>query len=139
MGRYKRCAFTWFLVSLDLRLLINEWWIFSKVVKISDFQMLSGWIEKYKLFLSKLYSSWDNSYCVRLVIVLLDVNVGRLQFLLSKDSFFFAQYLFSDFWINFLLWDAIDLLRMSIVDSCLSKSFQIDWVLLRHVEVLYCV
>ena len=59
----------------------------SKVVKILDFQILSGWIEKYKPALSKLDSSWDNSYCIRLVIVLLDVNVGRLQFLVSEDNF----------------------------------------------------
>ena len=59
----------------------------SKVVKILDFQILSGWLEKYKTALSKSDSSWDNSYCVRLVIVSLDVNVGRLQFLVSEDSF----------------------------------------------------
>ena len=59
----------------------------TKVVKISDFQILSDWIEKYKPALSRLNSSWDNSYCVRLVIVSLGANVGRLQFLVSKDSF----------------------------------------------------
>ena len=59
----------------------------TKVVKISDFQILSGWIEKYKPALSGLNSSWDNSYYVRLVIVSLGANVGRLQFLVSKDSF----------------------------------------------------
>ena len=57
------------------------------VLKISDFRILCGWIEKYKPALSKSNSSWDNSYCVRLVIVLLDVNVGGLQFLASEDSF----------------------------------------------------
>ena len=62
-------------------------------MEISDFQILYGWIEKYKLALSKSESSWDNSYCVRLVIVLLDVNVGRLEFLLSEDSFFDSFYL----------------------------------------------
>ena len=49
-----------------------------KVVKILDFQILSGWIEKYKPALSKSNSFWDNSYCARLVLVSLDVNVGRL-------------------------------------------------------------
>ena len=57
-------------------------------MKISDFRCLSDWIEKYKPALSKSASSWDNSYCVRLVIVSLDVNVGRLQFLASDDNFF---------------------------------------------------
>ena len=52
------------------------------------FSNLSGWIEKYKPYLSKSASSWDNSYCVRFVIVSLDVNVGRLQFLISDDNFF---------------------------------------------------
>ena len=74
------------MVSSDLRLLRNEQWIFSKVVKISDFRILSGWIEKYKPALSKSDSSWDNSYCVRLVIVSLSVNVGKLylKFLIFK-------------------------------------------------------
>ena len=47
--------------------------MFSKVIKISDFQILFGWVEKYKPALSKLDSSWDNTYCIRLVIVLLVV------------------------------------------------------------------
>ena len=74
------------MVSLDLRLLRNERWNFSKVVKVSDFRILSGWIEKYKPALSKSDSSWDNSYCVRLVIVSLSVNVGKLylKFLIFK-------------------------------------------------------
>ena len=63
-------------------------WIFSKVVKISDFQILSGWIEKYKPALSKSDSSRDNSYCVRLVIVSLAVNIRKLQSLVSEDNFF---------------------------------------------------
>ena len=66
----------------------KEQWIFSKVVKISDFRILSGWIEKYKPALSKSDSSWDNSYCMRLVIVSLAVNIGKLQSLVSKDNFF---------------------------------------------------
>ena len=57
-------------------------------MNISDFRILSGWIEKYKPALSKSDSSWDNSHCVRLEIVSLDVNVGMLQFLVSEDSFF---------------------------------------------------
>ena len=107
--------------------MINEQWIFSKVVSISDFQILSGWIEKYKPALSKSDFPWDNLYCVRLVIVSLDVNIGMLQFLVSEDDF--LCWVFSNFWINFLLWDVIDLLRMkkSIVDSCLVKKV-LDWL-----------
>ena len=45
-------------------------------MNISDFRILSGWIEKYKPALSKSNSSCDNSCCVRLVIDSLDVNVG---------------------------------------------------------------
>ena len=61
----------------------------SKAAKISDFRILFGWIENYESVLSKLDSSWDNSYCVRLVIVLLDVSVGWLQFLVSEDNYFY--------------------------------------------------
>ena len=57
-------------------------------MKISDFGILSGWIEKYKHALSKSDSSWDKSYCVRLVIVSLAVNIGQLQSLVSEDNFF---------------------------------------------------
>ena len=73
---------------LRFKIVNKERWIFSKVVKILDFRILSGWIEKYKPALSKSDSSWDNSYCVRLVIVLLAVNIGKLQSLMSKDNFF---------------------------------------------------
>ena len=52
------------------------------------YSILSGWIEKYKPALSKSDSSWDNSYCVRLVIVSLVVNIGKLQSLVSEDNFF---------------------------------------------------
>ena len=48
-------------------------------MKTSYFPILSGWIEKYKPPLIKSDSSWDNSYCVRLVIVSLAVNIGKLQ------------------------------------------------------------
>ena len=57
-------------------------------MKISDFRILSGWIENYKPALSKSDPSWDNSYCVRLVIVLLAVNIGKLQSPVSEDNFF---------------------------------------------------
>ena len=56
-------------------------------MKISDFRILSSWIEKSKPALSKSDSSRDNSYCVRLAIFSLDVNVGSLQFVASEDSF----------------------------------------------------
>ena len=57
-------------------------------MKISDFRILSGWIEKYKSALSKSDYSWDNSYCVRLVIASFAVKIGKLQFLVSEDDFF---------------------------------------------------
>ena len=57
-------------------------------MKISYIQILSGWIEKYKSVLSKSDSSWDNSYNVRLVIVLLTVNIGNLQSLVNEDNSF---------------------------------------------------
>ena len=56
--------------------------------EISDFQILSGWIEKYKPALSKSDSSWDNSYCLRLVIVSLALNIDKLQSLVRDDKFF---------------------------------------------------
>ena len=67
-------------------------------------------------------SSWDNSYCVRLVIVLLAVNIGKLQPLVSEDNFFYWVY--NDFCSDFLLCDVIDCLRMqkSVVESCLDKK-----------------
>ena len=52
------------------------------------FLNLSGWTEKYKPALSKSDSFCDNSYCVRLVILLLAVNIGKLQSLVSEDNFF---------------------------------------------------
>ena len=57
-------------------------------MKISDFRILSGWIEKCKPALSKSVSSWDNSYCVRLVIVSLAVNIGKLQSHVIEENFF---------------------------------------------------
>ena len=44
-----------------------------------DFGFLNVIFEKYKPALSKSNSSWDNSYCVGLVIVLLVVNIGKLH------------------------------------------------------------
>ena len=79
MARYKRCAFIWLLVSSDLRLLIKERLIFSKTVKIADFPTLSGWIEKYEPALSKSDSSLYNSYCMKLELISLAVNVARLN------------------------------------------------------------
>ena len=57
-------------------------------MKISDFRILSGWIEKYKPALSKADSPWDNSYYVRLVILSLALNIGKLQSFVSEDNFF---------------------------------------------------
>ena len=89
---------------------VKKQWIFSKVVKISDFQILFSWIEKYKPALSKSDSSWDNSYCVGLVIVSVAVNVGKLQSLVSEDNFF--CWVYSNFSSDFLLNDVIDFVRM---------------------------
>ena len=44
-----------------------------------DFGFLNLIFEKYKPALSKSNSSWDNSYCVGLVIVSLVVNIGKLH------------------------------------------------------------
>ena len=44
--------------------------------------------EKCKPALSKSDYSWDSSYCTRLVIVSLGVNIGKLQSLVSEDNFF---------------------------------------------------
>ena len=57
-------------------------------MKISDFRILSGCIEKYKPALTKSDFSWDNSYCARLVTVSLAVNISKLQSLVNKDNFF---------------------------------------------------
>ena len=57
-------------------------------MKISDFRTLSGWIEKYKPALSKSDSSWDNLYCVRLLINSLAVNIGKLQSVVSENNNF---------------------------------------------------
>ena len=56
--------------------------------KGSDFRILSGWIEKYKPAFSKSDSFWGNSYCVRLVIVSLAVNISKFKSLVSEDNFF---------------------------------------------------
>ena len=112
IGKIWEMHFIWFLVFSDFRLLIKEQWLFSKVVKISDFRILSGWIEKYKSA-----SSWDNPCCMSLVILLLVVNVGRMQFPISDDNF--SWCVCSDFWRDFL-WDILDcfMVQKSIVDSC---------------------
>ena len=57
-------------------------------MKISDFRILSGCMEKCKPALSKSDSYWDKLYCVRLVIVSLAVNIGKLESLVSEDNFF---------------------------------------------------
>ena len=71
----------------EFKVVNKEHLIFSKVVKISDFQILSGWIEKCKPALTKSDSSWDNSYCVRLVIVSLALHTGKLQPLTNEYNF----------------------------------------------------
>ena len=42
----------------------------------------------YKPALSKSNSSWDNSYCMRLVIAFLAVNIGKFQSLVNQDNFY---------------------------------------------------
>ena len=92
----------WLLVFLDLR---YKQWIFSKVVKNSDFWILSGWIEKYKPPLSKSYFSWDSWYCLRLAIASLAVNICKLQPLVSEDNFF--CWVYNNFCSGFFLYDVI--------------------------------
>ena len=75
-----------------------------------DLPILSGWIKKYKPALSKSNSFWYNSYCMRLVIVSLAVNIGKLQSLVSEDNFF--CWVYNDFCSDFLLYDVIDFVRM---------------------------
>ena len=79
-------------------------------------------------------SSWDNSYCVRLVIVSLAMNIRKRQSLVSEDNFF--CWLYDDFCSDFLLYDVIDFIRIKkwIVESCLDKrsldslsSFETCW------------
>ena len=103
LAKYERRTFIWPFTSSDLRLLRNERWIFSKIAKISDFRILLGWNEKSD-------SSWNNSYCVRSVVVLLAVNIGKLQSLVSKDSLF--CWVKNDFCSDFLLCDVRDFVRM---------------------------
>ena len=47
-----------------------------------------------------------NSYCVRLVIVSLAMNIGKLQSLVGEHDFFCSVY--NDFCSNFSLFDDID-------------------------------
>ena len=114
-------------------------------MKISDIRILSVWIEKYKLALGKSDSSRDNSYCVRLAIVSLAVNIGKMQSLVNEDNFF--CWVYNDFCSVFLLCDVIDFVRMwkSIVESCLDnkfsdrlRSFETYWIsLLRLLMALW--
>ena len=96
---------------------------FSKVVKISDFRILSSSIEKYKSALSKSDSSWDNSCCVRLVIVSLAVNIGKLQSLVCEDNFF--CWVYNAFCNDFLSCNVIDFVRMwkLMGESCVEKNW----------------
>ena len=104
----KRCAFIWLLLPLDLRLLIKERWIFSKIVKFSNFLISPGWIKKYKAALSKSDFAWFNSYFMRLVIVPLAANIGNLQPLISSANIFFLYDFYNviihnDFYSDLLL------------------------------------
>ena len=108
--RWRVSRFERLSVSSGLRLLIKEQRIFSKVVKISDFRILSGWIEQYKPALSKLAFSWDNLYCLRVVVVSLAANIGKLQPLVSEDNFFGFAY--NHFCSDLLLCDIIDFLKI---------------------------
>ena len=94
-----------------------------KVVKVLDFRIFSGRIQKYKPALSKSNSCQYNSYCVRSVTVSLDVNIGKLQSLVSGDNFFCS--VFNDFCCDFLLYDVINFVSMykSVVECCVDKNF----------------
>ena len=114
----------------------HEQLIFSRVV-MTVFWILSGWIEKYKPALSKPDSPSDNLYSARLVIILLAVNISKLQSLVSEDNFF--CWVYNDFCSDFLLHDVMHCVWMYklTVESLDKKSFRIDWFLLKHIEVLY--
>ena len=81
-----------------------------KGIKNFGFRILSGWSEKYKSALSKLDSSGDSSYYMKLVIVSLAVNIGKLQTFVIKENFF--CWVYNDFCSHLLLCDIIDFLRM---------------------------
>ena len=102
---------------------MKEQWISSKVVKISDFWILSGWIKKYKPVLSKLDSFCDDLFCVKLLIVLLAVNTGKLQHLVSEGNFF--CWVYYDFCSDLILYDIKDFSRIfkSLVENCLDINF----------------
>ena len=72
---------------------------FSFVSQIKNANISQKFLAKYQL--KKISDcSWDNSYCMRLVIVSLAVNIGKLQSFVSKDNFFCRVY--NDFWSDFL-------------------------------------
>ena len=73
---------------------------------------------------------------MRVVIVLLAVNKGNLQSLVSEDNFF--SWVYNDFCSDFLLYYVIDFVRMQklIVESCVDKTFLdrlSSWTSLLHL------
>ena len=110
----------------DLMLLRNEWWTFSKLVKISDFWILSCWIEKYKPILSKSDSSWDNSYCVRLVfhsIAFLDVFISGINyqnFILQT----YYKFIYTGLLLNVESFRSFSN-NISLIKSLIDRSFKI--------------
>ena len=77
-----------------------------------SFQMYSEdfGFSNFKPALSKWDSSCVNSYFVRLVIVSLAVNIGKLESFVSEDNFF--CWVYNDFCSDILLYDLIDFVRM---------------------------
>ena len=92
-------------------------------MKILDCRILYYWTEKYKPDLRKSDSSWNNPYCVRLVIVSLAVNTWNLQSHVIEDNI--VCWIYNDFYSDYLLYDVRDFVRMqkSIVESCVDKKF----------------
>ena len=89
-------------------------------MKISDFQILCGWIEKYKTALSESDSSWDNSYCMRSVIVSLAVNLYKMQSSLTRDCnlpIFTADETITNLWQYELFQEESDLLKVRLYFS----------------------
>ena len=77
--------------------------------------MLSGWIEKYEPVLSKSYSSCDYSFCVRLIIVLLALNIGKQH----STTTCFDSY-------NYLCFKIIDKAN-SKFDLKIKEALHINW------------
>ena len=90
------------------------------------FWILSGWIEKYKPALSKSDSSWDNSYCVRLVfhsIAFLDVFISGINY----QNFILQTYdklIYTGLLLNVESFTSFSY-KISLIKSLIDWSFKI--------------